>query len=171
MSGFHPSCQRVCTAEHGHLGLLAAVSRIAAILPNDLAPTNMNGPNLPFIAGLVAAVQFPQSRPLSLPLHLAMTAATNLRPSGHLLNERTFNKKEALLRVATRSIHVLVRRKDTPKIESVSGEVERCAENYAALDKIADEPAAILGSAIMKPNRAGEATRNKAIYDHVKRIE
>jgi hypothetical protein len=25
-------------------GLLAAVSRIAAILPNDLAPTNMNGP-------------------------------------------------------------------------------------------------------------------------------
>jgi hypothetical protein len=26
------------------LGLLAAVSRIAAILPNDLAPTNMNGP-------------------------------------------------------------------------------------------------------------------------------
>jgi len=28
-------------------GLLAAVSRIAAILPNDLAPTNMNGPLLP----------------------------------------------------------------------------------------------------------------------------
>jgi hypothetical protein len=28
--------------------LLAAVSRIAAILPNDLAPTNMNGPLLPF---------------------------------------------------------------------------------------------------------------------------
>jgi hypothetical protein len=26
------------------LRLLAAVSRIAAILPNDLAPTNMNGP-------------------------------------------------------------------------------------------------------------------------------
>jgi len=25
-------------------GLLAAVSRIAAILPSDLAPTNMNGP-------------------------------------------------------------------------------------------------------------------------------
>jgi hypothetical protein len=25
-------------------GLTAAVSRIAAILPNDLAPTNMNGP-------------------------------------------------------------------------------------------------------------------------------
>jgi len=25
-------------------GLLAAVNRIAAILPNDLAPTNMNGP-------------------------------------------------------------------------------------------------------------------------------
>jgi hypothetical protein len=25
-------------------GLLAAVSRIAAILPNDLAPTNMTGP-------------------------------------------------------------------------------------------------------------------------------
>jgi len=132
---------------------------------------NTNGPNLPFIAGLVAAVQLPR-RPLSLPLHLAMTAATNLiRPSGHLLNERTFNKKEALLRVATRSIYVLVRRKDTPQIESVSGEVERCAENHAALDKIADEPAAILGSAIMKPNRAGEATRNKAIYDHVKRIE
>jgi hypothetical protein len=29
-------------------GLTAAVSRIAAILPNDLAPTNMNGPLLPF---------------------------------------------------------------------------------------------------------------------------
>ena len=43
------------------LGLLAAVSRIAAILPSDLAPTNMNGPKLPFVAGLVAAVQLPQS--------------------------------------------------------------------------------------------------------------
>jgi len=29
------------------LGSTAAVSRIAAILPNDLAPTNMNGPNRP----------------------------------------------------------------------------------------------------------------------------
>jgi len=29
-------------------GLTAAVSRIAAILPNDLAPTNMNGPKLTF---------------------------------------------------------------------------------------------------------------------------
>jgi hypothetical protein len=29
-----------------HFGLLAAVSRIAAILPNDLAPTNMNGRSL-----------------------------------------------------------------------------------------------------------------------------
>jgi hypothetical protein len=38
-------------------GLLAAVSRIAAILPNDLASTNMNGPKLPFVAGLVAAVR------------------------------------------------------------------------------------------------------------------
>jgi len=32
------------------LGLLAAVSRIAAILPNDLAPTNMNGPLRTFTA-------------------------------------------------------------------------------------------------------------------------
>jgi hypothetical protein len=30
------------------IGLLAAVSRIAAILPNNFAPTNMNGPLLPF---------------------------------------------------------------------------------------------------------------------------
>jgi hypothetical protein len=36
----------------------------------------MNGPKLPFVAGLVAAVQLPQSRPLSLPQHLSasMTA-------------------------------------------------------------------------------------------------
>jgi len=33
---------------NGEFGLLAAVSRIAAILPNDLAPTNINGPLLPF---------------------------------------------------------------------------------------------------------------------------
>jgi hypothetical protein len=32
-----------------HIGLLAAVSRIAAIQSNDLAPTNMNGPKLPFV--------------------------------------------------------------------------------------------------------------------------
>ena len=32
---------------NGEFGLLAAVSRIAAILPNDLAPTNMNGHSLP----------------------------------------------------------------------------------------------------------------------------
>ncbi|WP_299751534.1 hypothetical protein, partial [uncultured Boseongicola sp.] len=38
-------------------GLLAAVSRIAAILPNDLAPTNMNGPNRTFTAPYNAAVQ------------------------------------------------------------------------------------------------------------------
>jgi hypothetical protein len=35
-------------AENLHIGLLAAVSRIAAIQSNDLAPTNMNGPELPF---------------------------------------------------------------------------------------------------------------------------
>jgi hypothetical protein len=39
------------------LGLLAAVSRIAAILPNDLAPTNMNGPNRTLAAPYNAAVQ------------------------------------------------------------------------------------------------------------------
>jgi hypothetical protein len=33
-------------------GLLAAVSRMAAILPNDLAPTNMNGPLRTFTASL-----------------------------------------------------------------------------------------------------------------------
>ena len=33
--------------KRGWLGLLAAVSRIATILPNDLAPTNMNGPYRP----------------------------------------------------------------------------------------------------------------------------
>jgi hypothetical protein len=38
-------------------GLLAAVSRIAAILPNDLAPTNMNGPNRTLAAPYNAAVQ------------------------------------------------------------------------------------------------------------------
>jgi len=36
--------------------LLAAVSRIAAILPNDLAPTNMNGPNRTLAAPYNAAV-------------------------------------------------------------------------------------------------------------------
>ncbi|AXI53806.1 hypothetical protein C1J05_04190 [Sulfitobacter sp. JL08] len=37
-------------------GLLAAVSRIAAILPNDLAPTNMNGP-LPTLVVIAAKVR------------------------------------------------------------------------------------------------------------------
>jgi hypothetical protein len=42
-------------------GLLAAVSRIAAILPNDLAPTNMNGP-MQTLAGLRnAALRLSQS--------------------------------------------------------------------------------------------------------------
>lgn len=43
------------------LRLLAAVSRIAAILPNDLAPTIMNGPKLPFIANVDAAMQLHQT--------------------------------------------------------------------------------------------------------------
>ena len=38
-------------------GLLAAVSRIAAILPNDLAPTNMDDPNRTLAAPYNAAVQ------------------------------------------------------------------------------------------------------------------
>jgi len=63
----------------GQQGLLAAVSRIAAILPNDLAPTNMNGPKLPFVAGLVAAVQLPHSRPLSLPHHLSASMTAQRR--------------------------------------------------------------------------------------------
>ena len=42
-----PQAQTVAS-DWGRIGLLAAVSRIAAILPNDLAPTNMNGPKLPF---------------------------------------------------------------------------------------------------------------------------
>jgi hypothetical protein len=42
---------------NGEFGLLAAVSRIAAILPNDLAPTNMNGPNRTLAAPYNAAVQ------------------------------------------------------------------------------------------------------------------
>jgi len=37
--------------------LLAAVSRIAAILPNDLAPTNMDDPNRTLAAPYNAAVQ------------------------------------------------------------------------------------------------------------------
>jgi hypothetical protein len=37
--------------------LLAAVSRIAAILPNDLTPTNMNRPERPFADCLNAATQ------------------------------------------------------------------------------------------------------------------
>jgi len=42
----------------------------------------MNGPKLPFVAGLVAAVQLPQSRPLSLPQHLSasMTAQRDKLP-------------------------------------------------------------------------------------------
>ena len=43
-----PQAQTVAS-DWGRIGLLAAVSRIAAILPNDLAPTNMNGP-LPTLA-------------------------------------------------------------------------------------------------------------------------
>jgi len=45
----------------GYSGLLAAVSRIAAILPNDLAPTNMNGPDQPFDPSTSAAVQLSHS--------------------------------------------------------------------------------------------------------------
>ena len=37
--------------------LLAAVGRIAAILPNDLAPTNMNGPNRTLAVPYNAAAQ------------------------------------------------------------------------------------------------------------------
>ena len=46
-----PNCPQTKSGYHsaifgdGNFGLLAAVSRIAAILPNDLAPTNMNGPD------------------------------------------------------------------------------------------------------------------------------
>ena len=43
------------------LRLLAAVSRIAAILPNDLAPTIMNGPKLPFVGRSDAAPQLRQT--------------------------------------------------------------------------------------------------------------
>jgi hypothetical protein len=43
------------------LGLLAAVSRIAAILANDLAPTNMNGPLLPLVGRSDAAPQLRQT--------------------------------------------------------------------------------------------------------------
>ncbi|WP_299752332.1 hypothetical protein [uncultured Boseongicola sp.] len=40
-----------------YFGLLDAVSRIAAILPNDLAPTNMNGPQETFTPRHDAAVR------------------------------------------------------------------------------------------------------------------
>jgi hypothetical protein len=43
------------------LWALAAVSRIAAILPNDLAPTNMNGPKLPLVGRSDAAPQLRQT--------------------------------------------------------------------------------------------------------------
>ena len=91
--------------------------------------------------------------------------------SGHLLNERIFNKKDGFLRVATHSVRLLVWRYGMPQTKSVSGEAERCTEDDAAFDNISDEPATVLGSAIMEPYRAGKATRNKAINDHVKRIE
>ena len=52
-----PKNQCANVQRFGCCGLLAAVSRIAAILPNDLAPTNMNGPNQPFNQNLDAAVR------------------------------------------------------------------------------------------------------------------
>jgi len=42
-----------------HNRILAAVSRIAAILPSDLAPTNMNGPEPTLTTTSSAAVQLP----------------------------------------------------------------------------------------------------------------
>jgi hypothetical protein len=41
-----------------HFGLLAAVSRIAAIQSNDLAPTNMNGPNRTFTSAQIKLMRF-----------------------------------------------------------------------------------------------------------------
>ena len=43
----------------------------------DLPDTD--GPKLPFVAGLVAAVQLPQSRPLSLPQHLSASMTAQRR--------------------------------------------------------------------------------------------
>jgi hypothetical protein len=55
------SSVRVKIGVFQHNRLLAAVSRIAAILPNDLAPTNMNGP-MQTLAGLRnAALRLSQS--------------------------------------------------------------------------------------------------------------
>jgi len=45
---------------HDRFGLLAAVSRIAAILPNDIAPTNLNGPLPTLATGTSAAAQLHQ---------------------------------------------------------------------------------------------------------------
>jgi len=50
----------------GRYGLLAAVSRIAAILPNDLAPTNMNGPLRTLASQHDAAMQLSHSRRSSM---------------------------------------------------------------------------------------------------------
>jgi len=55
--GFPHLLSKYACRSIGQLGLLAAVSRIAAILPNDLAPTNMNGPNRTLAVAYSAAVQ------------------------------------------------------------------------------------------------------------------
>jgi hypothetical protein len=47
-------------------GLFADFSCIAAILPNDLAPTNVNGPLLPLATSSIAAAQIHQTGSLSV---------------------------------------------------------------------------------------------------------
>jgi hypothetical protein len=47
-------------------GLFADFSCIAAILPNDLAPTNVNGPLLPLATSSIAAAQIYQTGSLSV---------------------------------------------------------------------------------------------------------
>jgi hypothetical protein len=72
------------------IGLLAAVSRIAAILPNDLAPTNMNGPQPTFGAAQIriVCVRKPAicaSRSiLESPMTATRTRWTSVKSSWHL---------------------------------------------------------------------------------------
>jgi hypothetical protein len=54
----NPPCAAVCAVcSIKHFGLVAAVSRIAAILLNGLDLTNMNGPNRTFVTAITAAVK------------------------------------------------------------------------------------------------------------------
>jgi hypothetical protein len=99
-------------------GLLAAVSRIAAILPNDLAPTNMNGPLLPLNC-------LPSCRGAALRTGLSLQLQNSRWANSHNADEVAFHetlKSDLNLQSrGRRSGHALGGSIATPKIMRVEG--------------------------------------------------